>query len=670
MSGVDAAWRDWLLRCLEQACDDLSVSGAAEVVFVREDTPQSGAAWAEAVTDAALRRGLVVATLGIETDRSFDSLDALVRAAVLGLRSGGGRRADHTGLFELLDAFATRHGKRAASLFDAGAEALAAAGDLVALSRAYLVSASDARIEKKRLSAWLAGTVVTRSDEHVPVVATLTQRTAKHALAELSRLVRILGHRGLLLLLREGDALLHLPPARRDAAYTVLRELVDNADGGRALLGTRILLFGSTALFEGTRSLATLSPLRTRVAVLPGSAALPPPHRPLVDLAVPASFDGREAREPTAPDPAAAVEMRAIVRASQGLPPVESIQSLTVGQEAIDRVIDNLFEHAAMQGSVFALLTGEYGSGKTHLLLHFAARALEDKRPVLRLSLERLDVDLGNPQRHLRRLLDGATLPGRARATAIDKLLAWTRSEEGVERLVKVLEKLAEEESEAGRAATRALARATRPKTRAAALESFLGGADLVEKPNGSGYRADAYARLLLWLELLERVEKCAGPVLIIDEAENLYRPGISRAERRTALRSLSFYCGGALPRACVVLAITPDVLGEMRAESRELLEEVSEQITLLASEDAAMLRRRLWHIKPIEVPALTEEHRATLLARVRATHARARGTRSGREWTRFADALLSERDLSAREFVRRAVDWLEASWWQGGEAG
>jgi hypothetical protein len=173
-----------------------------------------------------------------------------------------------------------------------------------------------------------------------------------------------------------------------------------------------------------------------------------------------------------------------------------------------------------------------------------------------------------------------------------------------------------------------------------------------------------------LWLELLERVEKCAGPVLIIDEAENLYRPGISRAERRTALRSLSFYCGGALPRACVILAITPDVLGEMRAEARELLEEVSEQVTLLASEDAAMLRRRLWHIKPIEVPALTEEHRTTLLARVRATHARARGARSGREWTRVADALLAERDLSAREFVRRAVDWLEANWWEGGDAG
>jgi formate dehydrogenase len=36
--------------------------------------------------------------------------------------------------------------------------------------------------------------------------------------------------------------------------------------------------------------------------------------------------------------------------------------------------------------------------------------------------------------------------------------------------------------------------------------------------------------------------------VLLIDEAENLYRGGTSRLERRTALRSLSFYCGGMLP--------------------------------------------------------------------------------------------------------------------------
>jgi hypothetical protein len=62
------------------------------------------------------------------------------------------------------------------------------------------------------------------------------------------------------------------------------------------------------------------------------------------------------------------------------------------------------------------------------------------------------------------------------------------------------------------------------------ALEGFLGALDLTEKTSNPNYRLDAYNRLLLWIALLERVEGCAGPVVIIDEAENLYRGGTTRA--------------------------------------------------------------------------------------------------------------------------------------------
>jgi len=200
---------------------------------------------------------------------------------------------------------------------------------------------------------------------------------------------------------------------------------------------------------------------------------------------------------------------------------------------------------------------------------------------------------------------------------------------------------------------------------RAAALDTFLGCTDLIKKANAPNYRLDAYGRLLLWLDLLERLEQCAGPVVLIDEAENLYKLGISRAERRTALRTLSFYCGGALPRACVVMAITPDVLDTLREESKELLEELGEQSTLLSAEDAAMLRRRLVRLRPIAVPRLEGAHRAILLARVRAMHARVRGVRLDAAWGRFAEELLVEDGLSPRELVRRASDWLEARWWE-----
>ena len=82
--------------------------------------------------------------------------------------------------------------------------------------------------------------------------------------------------------------------------------------------------------------------------------------------------------------------------------------------------------------------------------------------------------------------------------------------------------------------------------------------------------------------------------MIILDEAENLYRAGVSRSERRTALRSLSFYCGGSLARACVILAVTPSTLEMLREEADELLDEIEGQATLLPSEDIAMFRHRL----------------------------------------------------------------------------
>jgi hypothetical protein len=661
-------WRELLLRSTEQSLEDLAVADAAEVVFVRVDNAAEGTAYVDAIEERALARGFVTAQLGIAADRSFDSLEALVRALISAARLPGARGPRDCGLFALLDVFARKHGGRAAARFDERAEALAAAGDLTALARGYVASAGPARAEKRRLLAWLDGTELGRADETPYSVAALTGRTAKRALTELTRLARVLGYRGTLLIFRDGDTLLHLPPARRESAYTVLRELLDNADGGRGMLATRIALLGSTTLFEGAQSLATLRPLATRVALLPNQHPPSPPHRPLVDLTMPTAFDAAELPDPLVPSPAMAAPLRALVRACQGLPPIESILSMSVGQEAIDRAIQQLFAHAAIDGSVFALLTGEYGTGKTHLLLHLAARALAEKRPIFRLSLERLDADFGNPQRHLRRMLEGATLPGKARASPIDRLLAWTKSPDGLTRLLQVLEDIAaSNDGDAARAAARALRRARHSKIPSPALETFLGATDLVDKPGSPNYRLDAYGRLLLWLELLERLEQCAGPVLLIDEAENLYKIGVSRAERRTALRTLSFYCGGALPRACVLMAITPDVLDALRSESTDLLEQLAEQATILSAEDATMLRRRLVKLRPIPVPALEREHRATLLARVRSTHARARGRRLEPGWARFAEELLAEDGLSPRELVRRAADWLETRWWERG---
>jgi P-loop Domain of unknown function (DUF2791) len=655
-----------ILSAGEQALVDLEVSSASEVSFVRHEDGRILTAYLDELTRRADGRGFVTARVSLRHDRAFDSLDTVVRQLMSEVTVPGARRATQKGLLPLLDAFLHREGRAALATFDANIGRVGLSGDLTSLARAYIESAKQPRQEKARIEAWLRGVELARADVEAPAVSALATRTAKRALSELTRIVRALGMSGTLLVLTDADVLLSLSPARRDDAYTVLRELVDNMDSGRGVVATRLVVTGTTPLYVGTRSLASLAPLQSRVVSV--DTALPTPHRPMVDLVFSLFTDTELGRhEPVAPSESRAAEVRALVRASQGLPPTEAILSMSVGHEAIDRTIDGLFEHSSMEGSVFTLLSGPYGSGKTHLLLHLAARARAERRPILRLSLERLDADLGNPQRHLRRMLEQAELPLPGAPSILDLLHAWIRVPRKQDALMRELARIATDGSDASPAAARALRAASSGASKSAGLLAILGGVDLETRSNAPNYRQDAYGRLLLWLTLLERLEECAGPALMIDEAENLYKGGSSRSERRTALRSLAFYCGGALPSACVVLALTPDVLPELQSEAKELLDEVSEQRTLLTWEDAAMFRRRLIRSKPTMVPALLDEHKELLASRVRKTHAAVRGAVKDPAWADHL-ASLATPSVTPREVVRRTVERLESLWWGSAE--
>jgi hypothetical protein len=197
-------------------------------------------------------------------------------------------------------------------------------------------------------------------------------------------------------------------------------------------------------------------------------------------------------------------------------------------------------------------------------------------------------------------------------------------------------------------------------------LESLLSGRDLAEKTATRRYRSAAYGRLLLWLTLLEELEGLKGPVLIIDEAENLYRGGVARAERRTALRSLAFYCGGVIASGCVVLALTKDASEKLADECEELLGEVDEQTSTHAWEDAAMFLRRLRRPKVIPVPALKPDAAHDLARAVRKAHRAVRGSVRAPGIDDLVDEHLAARD-TPRAIVRTVVDCLERAWWEGG---
>ncbi len=637
-----------------QGFADLAATGASSVVFVREARGLV-APFYDGVEASAFGAGFVVSQTTLSDSVGFDSLASLVKAIASSLRSDSGAER---GLLALLDAFAKENGRKAIDAFEEGAEREGLGGDVAALARAYLGSKRGDRAEARRIRAFLEG----REDDSYEISSALTDRNAKRVLASITRLVRVLGRQGTAVVVRRGADVADLSTARREAAYTVIRELADNADGPRGAVSFRVYVSGADELFDGSRALSENTPLALRVAhgELHDAASSLLPHATMIDLAnVPACA----VADPEEVGKRRVRPLSTIVRLSLGLPPLGE-HDLTVGYERVDDAVDKLFEHASNQGSVFSLLAGDYGTGKTHLLMHLTTRALSEKRPVLRLAVERMDADLGNPQRHLKRLLESAILPGRHAPSPDDRFEAWTRTAGSTRKLVKELEAIAETDTQAASAAKKALRAVNDEEPEdMRAVRACLLGHDLEEKPGNPGYRLDAYARLLLWIELFERLDGCAGPVVIIDEAENLYRTGTSKPERRTALRSLGFYCGGSLPNACVILAVTPETLELLREEADAMLDDITEQRTVLACEDVTMLRHRLLRARPMRVAALGKAELLDLTHRLRAVHASARGTTRDKGWDAWAEKAAAAAK-SPRELVRAAISRLEATFW------
>ncbi|MDB4931166.1 MAG: hypothetical protein JWM10_3650, partial [Myxococcaceae bacterium] len=97
------AWQSALLRAAQQGMEDIALTGAAEVLFLRAKRASAASAWFDALADAAFTRGFCVARVSVLSDRCFDTLDGLVRNLVQSLRGPGGATA--RGWAPLLDAF-------------------------------------------------------------------------------------------------------------------------------------------------------------------------------------------------------------------------------------------------------------------------------------------------------------------------------------------------------------------------------------------------------------------------------------------------------------------------------------------------------------------------------------------------------------------------------------
>lgn len=644
---------------LSQALVDLAQCDGTSVSVAHAPSRAMESQLVRELTSTALDAGYVTAHLPLD-ECPLDAIEDLVSALLDALVSPFTGR--EKGILRLLDLYVEKKGSRTLAHFDEACDQNGASGDLRALCRSYLAAEDDAHREVRAFTQWSLGAEPSARLKVEGVRGVLDGHTGQRVFGQLTRIIKALDYKGLLLILSRGDCLSGRTARQREKGYTLLREFVDNFDSGRGAVSTRVVLSGGAELFEGPGSIQELAPLYARVAP-PSAAEPPPPHRSWTSLVKdPLTYVHRRVRPSEGAKPRA---LRSLIRLAQGLPPIDAVSSLSVGHERIDRSIDRLFHHAEISGSVFQVLSGEYGSGKTHLLLHLAERALAQGHPVFWLNLERMNLDLGNPARHLHRVLEQSLLPGRGRPSAIDRLAHWTRSPARLRELLSVLQAISEQDSQESRAAKKALSLAQGTDDPGTALEEFLSGRDLKQKSSAGTYRQDAYRRLLLWVELLRQIEGAEGPVILIDEAENLYTSGVSDAARRSALRTLAFYCGGTLPGACVLLAMTPPALAQMRRESKGLLREAAELDSTLDIEDVDLFRRRLLKLSPDEVPAFSQAMRLELALKVRKAHRKVRGHVEMESWDGLVRQL-AKMGGTPRAMMRRLVDELESAWWAG----
>ena len=663
-----AAWRRQVIAARAQSLEDAAATETAAVAVLlgaRVDEEFLGD-----LERDALERGFATATVSL-AEHSLHRLDDLLGAAAANLRLYDVKGTRKHGLLAALEAFAAEHGQDTEARFDEFADAEALHGTMRELA-VEILGALGGRAASRRVSAFFAGEPITLEDD--TELRQLSSRTAKNGMNQLTRLLRALGYRGFRLILRDAETLAGLARVRREIAYTVLRELIDNADGQRGMMRTEILLVGTPALVNRVGGLSAHPALASRLigdakVEADADVGLPQPHRTLQWIDPPEGTRPEElpAQPPAveAVPPSRASALEAHLRLVRGLPPVGGLEAISVGMEELDAELGQLFEHATRDSSVFTILSGDYGSGKTHRILHLESRALAQGRPVFRLSVERLDEDLGNPQRHLRRLLESGTVPDRHRSAPLEKLELWLASGAGQKRLEAALEAIALLEAPGAKAALRALRGRDGEGFDPDWVRQVLGALDLEAKPGAPTYRRDAYSRLHLWLELLARLEDADGPLIVLDEAENLFRAGVSRPERRTALRSLAFYASGWIERAVVVLAVTPDTLAVLRSESKELLAQIDGQATHLPEEDVAMLRRRL-RTKPLAVTRMGRPELEELADRAYQIGCKARGLRRERSRAELLGELAAGAK-TPREVVQRVAQHVEGRAWTAG---
>ena len=102
-------------------------------------------------------------------------------------------------------------------------------------------------------------------------------------LHQMTVFLRYRGYKGFLILVDEVENVLHLTPAARRSAYTIVRELIDNVDTSHGMSTTLLFFSGTPDLFDSDKGIAEYEALASRVLLAMDDES-PNPSAPVVDI--------------------------------------------------------------------------------------------------------------------------------------------------------------------------------------------------------------------------------------------------------------------------------------------------------------------------------------------------------------------------------------------------
>jgi hypothetical protein len=146
-------------------------------------------------------------------------------------------------------------------------------GSYAAALAAYATALLDNDSEgASLLLEWFAGKDVLKQSSEVKkalrergILESVSQKNAKAMLRQMTAFLRYRGFSGLLVLFDEVENVLQLTPSSRRAAYTIVRELIDNADSVNGMTRTLLYFSGTPDLFDAETGVKEYEALASRI---------------------------------------------------------------------------------------------------------------------------------------------------------------------------------------------------------------------------------------------------------------------------------------------------------------------------------------------------------------------------------------------------------------------